>query len=736
MKFLSLSLVTALWLRANAFQNPSSKRGSYFPWSTSVGGVGVASLSHKSPLPVLQLSQRAQDEQQQQQEESLSDVDARVLREMLQESKLDLQTEDDIKKLLERGTVKSTVNPKEQAQKEQQQRKEDSPFDSTILQTFTDTKLWKKVSAQTSDLWESAKIWIANKVEQDLQVAAALGLFAWERAVRDVARALPAAASVVTPPPKPLSLSNTSAYQQVAKEEPPSKQQAPFSTTSSSLRDDFARPADEIKDVSRAIWGILQGDQTATSNARGLRTVAQAGTVNAADRQRRAFVQRRRLDRRDRDLSRVAGSVVDATYELQREFQAETSRAGYKTKPLRQAIAAGTAGVLSAVQETARLAAAKRQETLLLRQAAVNRTVLYTELVQERAAMLQRLSDCIRTPQATWLAAPDEILAEATRQMNEAQLRQVATLLVVVRNDMTKVPLEIVDVTDRSTTVTVEQIQEVLQVLNADVQALQELSSRVEQDVSAPVANALFANIVGIPATTDGHVRNAARPLLLRLEEVQASVQPPPEVKPETVKPTKESVFFADAIVNDSGETIPASWAVAEEVAGTAEDMDDLSFVETPQATYMDAVFVDVVPEAVVQTQYMADVIISDTEYIVDDNTQGASVSDRYKSFVAEVVSDEDVDTAFGGAKEVRNLSEEEVAAEEVEEEPNVAILALLRTLDVVFYVLEKSFTVVLPSTIQYCLTAARRYNEIQRSGQGHEGWELLRRSADAKGRY
>ena len=722
----------------HAFQNPSVNRRSLVsgvssPWEDLGQRSGLVRASPSSSLKSrthLRFSQNAQNEDQQvQEEESLSDVDARVLREMLQESKLDLKTEDDIKKLLERGTVKSTVNPKEQALKEEKERKEASPFESSVLQTFTDTVLWKKVSAKAEDLLESAKIWVANKVEQDLQVAAALGLFAWERAVRDVARALPATASVVTPPkPKtPLSLSNSSSFQETAPK------------TASSLRDNFSRPEDEIKDVSRAIWGILQGDETA-KDQRGLRSVAKAGTVNAADRQRRAFTQRRKLDRRDRDLSRVAGSVMDATYELQRELKAETSEAGYKTKRVRKAIAAGTTAALTAVKETARLAAAKRKETLMLRQAAVNRTVVYTQLVEERAAMLKRLSACISTPQNTWLASPDEILAEATRQMTEDQLREVATLLVVVRSDISSYPLDAVDVTDApGTTVSREQVQEVLKILRADVQALQELGSRVEQDVSSPVANALYASIVGIPRP--GQEVGAVQPLLLRLDEVEASIQVPlvgtsteteEEVDLEMDEPRKNAVFFADAIVNESVETTATGWVAAE---ATVEDFMDVDVAENTVETAQveEYMYVDVVPEVI----WQAGPVSSDlAEVITDDDAEQSTASFNYKTFAAEVVSDEDVDTAFGGAKEVRNLSEEEIAFEEVEEEPNIAVMAALRVLDVVFYVFEKSFTVVLPATVQYSVTAAQRYGEVKRSGQGQKGWELLRRSADAKGRY
>eukprot|EP00977_Amphora_coffeiformis_P011378 scaffold2753_cov154-Amphora_coffeaeformis.AAC.1 len=684
------------------------------PLIGSPRSLDIPSNAPFSPSSALCLSQKSSEQQQVEEKvESLSDVDARVLQEMLAESKLDLETEDDIRKLLERGTVKSTVNRKEQERAEAKQRREDSPFDSTILQTFTDTKLWKKLSAQTSDLLESAKIWVSNKVEADLQVAAALGLFAWERAVRDVSRALPAAGSAaqnVIKKEMPLSLTNTSSY----REEPIKKK--------TSIRDDLNRPEDEIKEVTRAVFSILKGETAAgAANARALRTAARAGTINTAERQKQAFRQRRRLERRDRDLSRIAGSVVDATYELQRELKAETSTAGYKTKPIRNAIAAGTVGMLSAVQETARIAAAKRKETLALKQAAVNRTVVYSQLLEERLAIQQRLVACIEEPQITWGAS------EFTRNLSEEKLRQVATMLMLLRDNILATSQPSIAEGEK---VTVEQANTLLQVLRTDLQAVRDLKSNVEADISFGMAEALYKAIIGISGDESGE-----NSLLVRLEEIQATLQPPAVPDATDIEPRAEDVFFANAVIGDSEETIPASWAAT---VPTDDPDDDASFDVpepiTKRASFIDALVVDIVPEVVMQSDALTDALAGDTEVVMDDDFNELGVP-KYRSFVAEVVSDDDVETAFGGAKAVKNLSEEEIEEESVQE-PNLAVKAVLRTLDIVFFVLEKSFTVVLPATIRYSVTAARRYDEVQRSGQGHEGWELLHRSADAKGRY
>ena len=136
------------------------------------------------------------------QEEKLSDMDARVLRSMLQDSdKLDLKTEENLKKLLERGVVSKQVpQDAQQAASTSQKKKkkmqgldDESEFSSQVLQTLSDTKLWKALSRKAGDWVESATLYLVNRVERDAMTLAALGAFAWDRAVRDVGRALPAA---------------------------------------------------------------------------------------------------------------------------------------------------------------------------------------------------------------------------------------------------------------------------------------------------------------------------------------------------------------------------------------------------------------------------------------------------------------------------------------------------------------------------------------------------------------
>ena len=171
-----------------------------------------------------------------------------------------------------------------------------------------------------------------------------------------------------------------------------------------------------------------------------------------------------------------------------------------------------------------------------------------------------------------------------------------------------------------------------------------------------------------------------------------------------------------------SGQAKDTSRSRASARATTTEPTDD-------NAVFVD---VDVVAEVIRKSSSIAEVI-ADQSNAVSGNKKATKF---YKSFVAEIVSDDDFENAFSVAKSVETLSEDEAAVAEAEQELNPVVQLLLRALDVLLFVVEKTFTVILPSTVLYTKTAIQRLYEINRSGKGRRGWELLRRSADAKGRY
>lgn len=98
---------------------------------------------------------------------------------------------------------------------------------------------------------ELAKIWLSNKIEQDVKTLAALGIFAWDRAIKDLARALPEAG---TSRVQLLLLSNSSSLFQeriflLSITSSFAEKKAP-TTAALLLRAELNRPANEIKSVS------------------------------------------------------------------------------------------------------------------------------------------------------------------------------------------------------------------------------------------------------------------------------------------------------------------------------------------------------------------------------------------------------------------------------------------------------------------------------------------------------
>lgn len=749
-------------------------------------------LQQRQHFSVALFSSEREEQQTSQsiEDEGISEVDARILREMLQESKLDLQTEEDIKKLLERGVTKGIGSGDTTSNSQAYDDKAESSFQSELFQKLADTSLWRSVSAKTNDLLESAKIWVENKIEQDVKTLAALGIFAWDRIVKDVSRALPAAGS--TAKKTIFLLTNSSSF--VEKEKP---------MTPESLRNELNRPADEIKSVSQAIWNILNGKEI-DDGSRGLRTVAKAGTANMAERQRRAFEQTRK--KRDqatvaKSVTSIPGSLADATYELQRELKAESNRAGYKTQPIRQAIEAGVVGTgkyLQAIQETARLAAAERKakrlnpsseestatteevkdnspppfelydppraateepvqpdfqtqpyystqiisttRTKISTLGDIDKDEVLIDLQIERDALLNRLSACIQRPEETWLQ-PD-MLTEEAKELSEESLREIAELMILLKDEL------------NSTSTTFDEAETVdtcLSQLRTDLSFIEELRGTVAGSISMNIANSLFDIIVGFYDIREGENEI---PLLLRLDAFEVALTeyppPPPPVPVEReTEDTEVDPFQSLDEGSDYDEVLPSlvdvvtddDWTGIEEgtaasaktrdwetTTGNVENMlsetsnRGTSSLETP----LDADVVEVIPEAVFTAfESTEDSRENGREPIIFADLDAAG------GVTAELVSDDDFEVAVGKQKTVQSVSEEEE-----EEKPSLVLNLVLRSFDVIFFVLEKVLFVVVPKSIQLATTAVARYEEANQGGKGKKGWDRIKNSADPKGRY
>jgi len=732
---------------------------------------------HRRPRIKLQSSSSTQQEQETEtvtEETKLSDVDARVLQSMLRDQ---TGNEDDVRQLLERGTVKTTK--KQQQQQQQSVNNKDTPYSSQVLQTLADTQLWRQLSRQAQDAAASARLWIANKVENDVQVLAALGLFAWDRAVRDVARALPAAGETNKRTTTIFQLTNRSSFVEAT--------------------------ASEVQDVSKQVFEILSGEGTTTATGRGLKTAAPAGRAGAAERQKRAYQRSQQQRKQQRDVTRVGGAAVDTFTELKRELQAERNAPGYRSKPVREAIAAAaqrTGNLLEAAQQEARLAAAKRKELRQLEssgsvgtteetvvnastingdatttipdapplqqetthqqstKASVTTNIspaqnkLLRDLQREHADILRRLVKCIDTPNATWLTPS---VVDQVRDQDifaGTGMQEAVTQMILLKADMQRS-------SDKLTTL--DQAVAQLTTVRDKIRALIAL---VSESVAAVIGNQFRRELF----QEDPQAFFVQEPLLLRLEEVVAAAvaadqQAAADEAAAAAAPTNQSTVIAE-----EATTTPA----VESSVGTTFD-EDISKVKATTSPAVDApptdTFVDepthriVKPSSVTDSTFNVDNAESappppskprmEPEFVDVDIVMGEIVPDTVvmefheappasirvdesidaagAGLLAEIVSDEDFDRAFGEAKVVVEVTDQD--EQEEEKEDSIVVQAALRALDVTFFVLEKLIGGV-PVTIATTQRVVQRVAEVNRDGRGTKGWTPVKNLANTKGRY
>jgi hypothetical protein len=707
-------------------------------------------------------------------EDKLSEMDTRVLRSMLADSaKLDLQTEENLKKLLERGVVSKDV-PRAPKKKDIDASNKDSEFSSQILQTLTDTKLWQAFSRKAGDWVESAKLYVVNRVERDAMTLAALGLFAWERAVRDVGRALPAAGGA--------SSSSFSKQQQ----QPPAEKK-PFLLAAKSSVEEMTTPLDELKSVGIAVAQILktggiEGASTGATATTRLRTAATSrqDRNNFQRAYERATEKAKNQQNLARATQRVAATVVDTAWQLTRELQVEANTPGYKTKQAKSAIEAAkdsTKHMLQGAQQNWRLERAKVKERRALaasepsvanpimaevvllegveqqqkssqkdkdyaqrldeatkraerrqaesqelerlrmqkqqqqhqvtpnrvtqtRQATQRLFAMQFELQSECVRLEDQLQYCIVNPEQTWLRSD---VIEGVREFDQELIRQVVSELIATRNSVK----EIIKRQDQSNQYNQERnsngdvsaadatIDNIVTELYSVRDMVEEIQDRAKQAVSLGAAQALKMHLLESCSkdrrrTEDDDVV----PVLLRLEDIQHGLQ----VMMETI----DQVEVADdQLMNwsDGGrEEQPPSASFYEGATAASalgqdllENWDYETFEVSHPANYnVDAVasidpeIVDVIPEALGYA--VAGEVIS-------TNTKKFEVNGA--SSLVELVTDDDFEAAVGDTKQAVALGvddDDEHAVVAKKDDPITNLL--LRVLDIIFFLLEKTVTV------------------------------------------
>uniref|UniRef100_A0A7S2PJQ5 Uncharacterized protein n=1 Tax=Skeletonema marinoi TaxID=267567 RepID=A0A7S2PJQ5_9STRA len=700
-------------------------------------------------------TQAAPEQQQQQQSSStggpysssqddggISNVDARVLESILADGKLDLNSEEEVKKLLEgpRRTEDFRVdfiNGEED---------ESGKYSSKVISSVSDNKFWNSVRAKGFELIDTVGIIIANRIERDTKTLAAIGIFGLERIRQDLGRALPAAGRQV----KKLLLSSNSTYVDQLLD---ATENTPFalpSERSMTEREMLTTPADEIKSVTGAILEILAGNELPESSSssfssprRNLGSFAPAGTSKLAERQKRAYqarkktVLKREREGIDRSFGRTIGSLTDATWELRREMQTGAGReAGYRTKGVRRALAAGATNLLqSGRDESRKLISGSRnryermiggsseptpdanqnimdvsavEEAEIIQEVMEETNYEYAEdgllspssFLEEKRRLIATLDSCLSQPGNTWLTK--EVVTQATNtgiNLDNDVLKEVITTMVTLRDQLQR---EVDEAEERQwMDLRIEYVQTELRRLKEMVDSISSLAfSAAGENAATLLRNELQGfvlsdNLDEIIDTELGRMEQVlAERVAARTEEVQSQRRQAMEARGQQV--------------------------VAEVVDATVE------WSQSSQQQVGNSGYSEV---EVVQSQNTGWDADSSQSY----SDQGG-YSDQMPRSSVEVVSDNeysDYEQSFRYA-ESGSMEEEE----DVTEEENPATEFVLRVLDALFFVGEKLFFVVLPELITGGANISARYSQAQNRGTGSVGWKAVKNMKTKKNQY
>ena len=514
-------------------------------------------------------------------------------------------------------------------------------------------------------------------------------------------------------------------------------------------REMLTTPGDEIKSITGAILDILAGNELDDSSSfstsrRNVRSFAPAGTSKLAERQKRAYqarkktVLKREREGIDRSFGRTIGSLTDATWELRREMQAGRE-AGYRTKGVRRALAAGATNFLqSGREESRKLISGSRnryermiggggtsepiadanqnnimdvsavEEAEIIQEVMEETNFEYAEdgllspqsFLEEKRRLIVTLDSCLSQPGNTWLTK--EVVSQATNSginLDSGMLKEVITTMVTVRDQLQR---EVDEAEERQwMDLRIEYVQTELRRLKEMVDSVSSLAVSAAGEYAA---NLLRTELQGF--VLSNNLDEIIDTELERMEQILA----------ERVAAREKEIR------SQRRQTMEArgQQAVAEVV--------DWSQSTRRQPQVGNSGYTEV---EVLQSQNTGwDASGDSSQYYMDQD----QYSDQMPRSSVEVVSDNeysDYEQSFRYA-ESGSMEEEEGATEE----ENPATEFVLRVLDTLFFVGEKLFFVVLPELITGGANISARFSQAQNRGMGSVGWKSFKNMKTKKNQY
>jgi hypothetical protein len=626
---------------------------------------------------------------------------------------------------------------------------------------------------------ESAKIFIQNRIERDAKLLATIGVFAWQRAIKDVERALPSAGASGAGIAKKMKdslflLTSNSSYVAYRPQDnfilPPSKYSA---GTERGTFEELNTPIDEIKSVTESIRNILAGKSI--SDRRGLKSVAPAGSEFRAERQQMAFerkketVLKREKEGIDAKVIRATGTLTDAAWELKRELEIEGNQAGYRAKRAQKQLqgSLSSIGFLGSVEDKAfrgigerifghssgddimKLGGYSSQEANKVND---NREIMATDLEQERKRILSSLCDCLDNPSESWLGSDHstEMFKTVIDEYGKNETDLAANLpyyaspaasspkFTSFNQNLWEELITTMVFTRDNIEVQLNDKEESFQNEDEIIEELMKLENTIKIISSQAAASA---------------GQEASEALSLKLKGGQDATQPSLLISLDDIIDKRKQR------IRDEENSLKQGIYKSTEVK-TRDIMDTVNLDTTapPKANALSSpsdceILDDESCETVVA---VSEVIPCDTVTLRVPNNPKGRLSDAEFEFRSTMISDntatkfEDTEAEAGVYAEVEIVSDDDtIFIQDKTETMNTAALndslvsdtpifvkLFLRSIDITLFVIEKSITVGLPGMLKTFNLMKVRIDESNRQGLGKIGWEALKNLEDASRRY
>ena len=626
-------------------------------------------------------------------------------------------------------------------------------------------------------------MFIQNKIERDVELLAALSLFAWDRAIKDVGRALPSAGKsgarvAETVKKTVLSIATNSSF--VENTSNANGQRGPFLLSSMSqysnsngvmdeektIYDELTTPQDEIQKVSESIKDILAGKST--SSERGLRSVAPSGASRSAERQRMAFQRRketvlqREKEGLDKKAMRAASSVSDAAWEIKREMEIEGNEAGYRSEATMKRIEAsiassslleggrnwinkqlqGEKAITPQLESSTSFQDMDGDETLesniqpisdekfievdVVGYEAQSDVVITDEnydldnlvgeitevdLNGERIRLASVLKLCLEEPEQTWLQPgllkveskqpyflSPTAYAEPSFKMSEDDeaWEKIITEMVSMKNEL--------EVASASTqTLNKDQMINELYEMN---RLVEKITNNVVETAGKDSAEYLRAALLGEASLSQDQIFDTQEDYIEVNEDINGSVRNQ-KIMSDSQNEVRVTAEIVPEIVNESSDELVnrSSPTFVEETEVS------IGKVGTLAEEYQTVVVADVISKeeefpkrSTSATEVGPEVkrpdILTDVDFEFntpkndDQSERNQFVDDEVEVFAAEVELVTNIDDDIIEEKDRMNSAAVEEESVETEKKDNAVVTLTLRTLDVLFFVIEKIFTV------------------------------------------